>query len=823
MNKHLKKLVAGITSVSMLATNLAFSPIVANADDNPNYAEALQMSLYFFDAQECGDEVGENSLTWRDDCHTYDGTASLDSANGLSATEKAFIKEKNGGSNTVDVSGGYHDAGDHLKFSMTMGFACTDLAWSYYQHPDAFKNTNTESHLFEILKNMCDYFMKVTYLDDNDDVVAFCYMVGGDQDHNEWSSPEKQTMDRPTYWATASNPSADASGQMASALASSSIALRNVDPEYADLCLKYANALQKFTAKYPKANYDGVGSFYSSDSQNDDVAWSDLWCHIANGTLDSYTPITPKDGVYNGEYDHWVYTWDKLWGGYATLLSQLGYGDAFSNELKFEMDKLVNNLNQAYYPVGGGWGASRYNCAWQMYAMQYAEATGNDQYYDYAAGQMNYLLGQNPANRSYLIGYTENSPVHIHHRAANPDKSTATYTLYGALVGGPTDASGSYDDNTDSYSCTEPALDYNGCFILAISGLYDKFGANDDVTAINDVVSNASEINADYKFFDGKGDVHTPTETTTTTEEPSTDTTTETTTETSVTTEEPSTETTTEVPTETTVTTTTEEPSTETSVTTSTSTPNGEPIGKVWLLMQDGDPSSKAGVSNWESTDPAGYIEVTGNGSYSLSFDIPEGCGAEQIDFLGLRSDINVYQQNADEVEIYKDMKFEITSIVIDGTTIDYNKSANADGTNDDGATYRLSIYDTWSSRNVTDIDNKVTCASNITINFDVVGIVEDTPTPTETSTTTEEPSTETTTTTSSSEVTDKVTGDANVDGKVSTADLLVLKKHLLGVSELSEAGYTNADINFDGKVSTADLLMLKKYLLGVLAFDNEG
>ena len=45
-----------------------------------------------------------------------------------------------------------------------------------------------------------------------------------------------------------------------------------------------------------------------------------------------------------------------------------------------------------------------------------------------------------------------------------------TYTLYGALVGGP-DANGSYDDNTDSYSCTEPALDYNGCFALAAAGL----------------------------------------------------------------------------------------------------------------------------------------------------------------------------------------------------------------------------------------------------------------------------------------------------------------------------------------------------------------
>lgn len=132
---------------------------------------------------------------------------------------------------------------------------------------------------------------------------------------------------------------------------------------------------------------------------------------------------------------------------------------AHGSELVFDMDQLVGNKNQAYYPVGGGWGASRYNCAWQMYALTYAKYTsGQDKYNEYAQGQMDYLLGNNPANRSYLIGFGDSYPQHIHHRAANPDKDTAKYILYGTLVGGPTDANGSYDDNTNSYSCTEPAL-----------------------------------------------------------------------------------------------------------------------------------------------------------------------------------------------------------------------------------------------------------------------------------------------------------------------------------------------------------------------------
>ena len=62
----------------------------------------------------------------------------------------------------------------------------------------------------------------------------------------------------------------------------------------------------------------------------------------------------------------------------------------------------------------------------------------------------------------------------------------------------------------------------------------------------------------------------------------------------------------------------------------------------------------------------------------------------------------------------------------------------------------------------------------------------------------------------------DKLAGDVNVDGKVSTADLLLLKKHLLGISTVEGQGYINADLNDDNKVSTADLLGLKKILLGI-------
>ena len=607
MNKNFKRAVAGVLSASMLLTSSMINPAVASAETTINYGDALALSLYFYDGNQCGTEVDDNPLTWRGNCHTYDSEASLDNAQGLGSAEKEFIKNANGGSNTVDVSGGYHDAGDHIKSSMTMGFSATNLAWAYYQYPKAFTETGAKDHLFDILKEMCDYFMKVTYLDDNDDVVTFCYLVSNDSDHNLWESPEKQTYDRPTYWATSSHQSADAAGQMASALASSSMAFREVDSEYADECLKYAKALQKFAEKYPGASYDGIGSMYASGSQVDDIAWADLWCHLADGTINDYKPVTMNGDTYNAstgtEYDGWIYSWGKVWGGYSALLYSLGYNE-YGNAVNNNINRLLSNPNQEYSIVADGWGASRYNCAWQMYAMTYAKASGsNENYYETAQKQMNYLLGQNSAHRSYLIGYGDSWAQHVHHRAANPNKDTSTYTIYGALVGGPTDSNGTYDDNADSYSCTEPALDYNGCFIMAIAGLYDKYGNGTD--KLNSIITEATEIDENHKFGNWGSDNPTeptttePTTTEPTTTEPTTTepTTTEPTTTEPTTTEPTTTEPTTTQPTDTEPTTTQPtdtEPTTTQPTDTEPTTTTTEPLPYVILGDVNGDGSVKS-------------------------------------------------------------------------------------------------------------------------------------------------------------------------------------------------------------------------------------
>jgi len=106
------------------------------------------------------------------------------------------------------------------------------------------------------------------------------------------------------------------------------------------------------------------------------------------------------------------------------------------------------------------WGSARYNTAAQLIALVYDKHHGDtpSKYANWARSQMDYLLGKNPLNRCYVVGYSSNSVKYPHHRAASGlkdanDSSPHKYVLYGALVGGP-DASDQHVDRTNDYIFT---------------------------------------------------------------------------------------------------------------------------------------------------------------------------------------------------------------------------------------------------------------------------------------------------------------------------------------------------------------------------------
>ena len=169
----------------------------------------------------------------------------------------------------------------------------------------------------------------------------------------------------------------------------------------------------------------------------------------------------------------------------------------------------------------------------------------------------------------------------------------------------------------------------------------------------------------------------------------------------------------------------------------------------------------------------------------------------------------------------------ETTTAVTDDTTSDTTSETTEDTTTTEPSdtTTTAEPTDTTTgtetSESVTTVDtDDTTTTSEVTDDTTTSEVTDDTTTSEVTDDTTTSEVTDDTTTSTEPTV-DTLLGDINLDGKVTTADLLVLKKHLLGVEgsqiESGTKAYTNADVNQDGKVSTADLLSVKKYLLGII------
>ena len=435
-----------------------------------NYAKALQESLYFYDANMCGNLEDTCALSWRGNCHTYD---------------KNVTYTKNGKTYNVDASGGFHDAGDHVKFGLPQGYAASMLGMSYYQFKDAFDELGQKEHLKKITDYFCDYFKRCTVYE-GDQVIAFCYQVGdGNTDHGVWTAPEGQTISRPAFFADASNPATDEVSVAIAALALNYINFGNTED------LQTAKDLFTFVKNNNKAcATDGASTFYASRSYGDDYAFAASTLAAATGDT-SYNSIYNdyKDNSDNGVNQYWVLDWGNT-GALACMLQK------DTEKLKSITEVCTNKSKiDGVFNCVSDWGSCRYSAAEQFTGLVYDKLTGKTTYADWATSQMNYMLGDNPNKRCYIVGYNENSSKYPHHRAASRSTDSKIinsdhYTLLGALVGGP-GADGTYKDDQGDYYCNEVALDYNAGLVGAAAGLY-LLHKNDETVYLSYAKKNAT-------------------------------------------------------------------------------------------------------------------------------------------------------------------------------------------------------------------------------------------------------------------------------------------------------------------------------------------
>ncbi len=427
-----------------------------------NYGEALQKSILFYELQRSGDLPEETRCNWRGDSGLDDG---LDVG--------------------LDLTGGWYDAGDHVKFNLPMSYTATMLAWSVYEDKDSYEKSGQLEYMLDNIRWANDYFIKC-----HPEKEVYYYQVGdGSADHGWWGPAEAMEMSRPAYKVTIDSPGSTVTAGTAASLAVASIIFKDVDKKYSEECLKHAIELYDFAEKtksddgYTQANgyYNSWSGFY------DELSWAATWLYLAT---DDKSYLDKADKYFDqsvGDYK-WAQCWDDVYTGTALLLATTTDNDKYKKAVEKNLDYWTTGTNGeriTYTPDGlawlDQWGALRYATTESFIALVYSEYEGcptdkKDTYFDFGVSQVNYALGS--SGQSYVVGYGEDSPTHPHHRTAQGswsnnmnEPSDSRHILFGALVGGP-DSNGGYTDEVSNYTNNEVACDYNAGYTCSLAKLY---------------------------------------------------------------------------------------------------------------------------------------------------------------------------------------------------------------------------------------------------------------------------------------------------------------------------------------------------------------
>ncbi|CAI9101447.1 OLC1v1038777C1 [Oldenlandia corymbosa var. corymbosa] len=475
-----------------------------------NYTQALHKALMFFNAQRSGKLPKHNNVSWRGNSCTNDGKSNV----------APVIK---------DLVGGYYDAGDAIKFHFPGSFAMTLLSWSVIEYSAKYEAAGELAHVKEIIKWGTDYFLKC-FNSTADSIDQLAAQVGAgdttkgsnENDHYCWMRPEDIDYDRPVQMCSSCS---DLSAEMAAALASASIVFKD-DKAYSQKLVHGAKTLYKFSREQRGRYSAGMDAekFYNSTMYWDEFIWGASWLYYATGnstylTLATTPGLAKHAGAFWGGPNYGVFNWDNKLPGAQVLLSRMrlflspGYPyeeilRTFHNQTSIVMCSYLPYFTSFNRTRGGLIQLNHGDPQPLQHAVNaaflaalfsdYLEAADTPGWYcgpnfystdvlrKFAQTQISYVLGKNPRKMSYLVGFGNRYPKHVHHRGASIPKGsrpscTGGYkyrdsskpnpnVLVGAMVAGPDKFDGFHDVRTN-YNYTEPTLAGNAGLVAALIAL----------------------------------------------------------------------------------------------------------------------------------------------------------------------------------------------------------------------------------------------------------------------------------------------------------------------------------------------------------------
>jgi endoglucanase len=472
----------GSYSISVSGPLLARSPTFKIDSGSNLYQGLLHNALFFYLAQRDGPNVDPQVMN-RKPSHLTDEQASIYSPPVYKGSILQGTLHKIGG--PIDVSGGWFDAGDYLKFVETASYTDAIMLFATRQYPNLFNsgsaNFNAEG------KFGLDWLQKMW----NNSSQTLYYQVGiGDgnknimADHDVWRLPQADDKlnvkpgdkkyyikYRPVFLAgPAGSPiSPNLAGRLTADFALCYQNYHNSDPSYADQCLSSAEsvfALAKTSHVGQLLTVSPHGYYPETEWRDDmELGATELYYATSMGNLPS--GLKHSDPMYYlQQAAHWAYAYihgpndgsDSLnlydVSGLAhdelfNAIAQAGYPKlqvSQSDLLKDLKKQLDNGVNQAQNdPFGfaiaynSGNDMTPHGLGYVLEANFYDQMAHVDTYNNFGLTQRNWVLGDNAWGSSFIVGDGTVFPFCMQHQVANLAGSLngKPPIVLGATVDGP--------------------------------------------------------------------------------------------------------------------------------------------------------------------------------------------------------------------------------------------------------------------------------------------------------------------------------------------------------------------------------------------------
>ncbi len=429
----------------------------------------------------------------------------------------------------IDVTGGWHDAGDYGRYVVPAAKTVADLLYAYERTPELYgdnlgipESGNGVPDILDETRYELEWMLKMQAESGGVYHKVSCATFPG------YIMPQAETKE-----LIVTPVSTTATADFCASMALAYEFYYDIDKNFAETCLSAAEKAWSYLEANPNFIFvnpsDIVTGAYNDKRDTDERYWAAAQMYRATGNQ-TYLDYIDSTGAQTGL--DWSTVGDY---GNIALITMDGIDKSSSaytkavTAIKKQADGFATISKSNPYGVSlntFNWGSNMTVANAGIILGLYYDITGDDSYNTAALANLHYLLGKNPNGVCYMTGYGTVSPQSPHHR---PSMAVGK-AMKGMLVGGvnsnledsaakaylaDTPSAKCYVDNSESYSTNEITIYWNSplTYLLSLTEEKEtvkgdanadgKFGVADLVTLSKYILnSNDANTSIDWKAAD---------------------------------------------------------------------------------------------------------------------------------------------------------------------------------------------------------------------------------------------------------------------------------------------------------------------------------